>query len=208
MKITPPTPFSIVIDTREQNPIKFPDGTPTIVDGCYPGDYSLVCPRDLIAIERKGVAENHGVWTSDLVGTITELLRGENGDLERGSLRFRWELIAMSDIIHHGGIAFVATDRPRQWYADHRYFGGLHPSALFGKIRSLIADYAVPFYFFDSSQDLANFSLGIMLEVWKHKNGLQSYPAIPRDNPNANFLKWKRGFVERHCANDSFSFSI
>ena len=147
MKLTPPTPFCITIDTREQHPIKFPDGTPTITATCYPGDYSVVGLRHRIAIERKGVALNNGVWTSDLVSTITELLRGQNGDTKRGSLRFRWELLAMSKIIRSGGLAFVVTDRPRKWYADHAYFGGLHPSALFGTIRSLIADYSVPFMF-------------------------------------------------------------
>lgn len=192
MKITPPTPFCLVRDTREQTPLQFPDGTPVITATCYPGDYSLVGYRTKLAIERKGVALNRGVYTSDLVGTITELLRGQSGDLERGSLRFRYELKAMSKIIQSGGIAFVVTDRPRSWYARHEYFGGLHPSALFGVIRSLTAEYGVPFLFFESSQDLANYVLGLSLEVWKHANGLQSYQ-LPADAKEPSpFSKWVR----------------
>jgi len=192
MKITPPTPFCIVRDTREQNPLQFPDGTPVITATCYPGDYSLVGYRTKIAIERKGVALNNGVYTSDLVGTITELLRGQSGDFERGSIRFRYELMAMSRIIRAGGVAFVATDRPRSWYARHDYFGGLHPSALFGTIRSLTAEYGVPFLFFESSQDLANYALGISLEVWKHANGLKSYRMNDGDHVSTAYAKWMR----------------
>lgn len=198
MKLRPPTPFCLVIDTREQTPLDFPAGTPVMTSTCYPGDYSLAGHRATFAIERKGVTCNGGVWTSDLVGTITELLRGQNGDTERGSLRFRFELLAMSRIMKRGGLAFVATDRPRQWYADHKYFGGLHPSALFGTIRSLTADYGVPFLFFDSREALAAEVLGLAVEYWRHKNGLAAYPRIPRCQPSAPFAKWERetGFTD------------
>ena len=192
MKLTPPTPFCIAIDTREQHPLQFPDETSTITATCYPGDYSVVGLRHRIAIERKGVTLNRGVWTSDLVGTISELLRGQSGDLDRGSLRFRWELLAMSKIIRSGGVAFVATDRPRAWYAAHTYFGGLHPSSLFGCIRSLTADYGVPFLFFADAAELTNYVLGISIELWKHSHGLAAYPRTPRGEPSAPFAKWER----------------
>lgn len=192
MKLNPSTPFCIVRDTREQHPLDFPDGTPVITDTCYPGDYSLVGYRQKFAVERKGVTCNRGVYTSDLVGTITELLRGQSGDLDRGSLRFRDELKAMSAIIRSGGIAFVATDRPRSWYQGHTYFGGLRPSALFGTIRSLTAEFGVPFLFFESTESLTNHVLGLALEVWKHSNGRQSFKDSKERKPSAPFVKWFR----------------
>jgi len=194
MKMNPPTPFCICIDSREQHPIRFPDGTPTITTTCYPADYSLVGYRTKFVCERKGVMLNRGVYTSDLVGTITELLRGQSGDFDKGSLRFAYELEAMSRIIRSGGIAFVATDRQRQWYAKHEYFSGLHPSALFGAIRSLTATFGVPFMFFDGQEDLANYVLGTALEVWKHANGLckMSRPKLDGDHVSAPFAKWMR----------------
>jgi len=201
MNLKPPSPFCLIVDTREQHPLTFPDGVPVQTATCYPGDYSLVGHRRSFVIERKGATCNGGVWTSDLVGTITELLNGQSKSSKsraKGSLRFRFELEAMSRIIRRGGIAFVAMDRPREWYAKHNYFGGLRPSSLFGMVRSLEADYGVPFVFFDSPSDLANEVFGLAVEVWKHSNGIQSFARLPKVTPPAPFAKWQRetGFVD------------
>lgn len=55
--------MTIIIDTREQTPLKFPDNIATAAGTLQSGDYSVIGLEHLITIERKSIA--------DLVGSLT-----------------------------------------------------------------------------------------------------------------------------------------
>lgn len=49
--------MEIVIDTREQTPLVFPDGVPTSSGTLAHGDYSIKGLTDLVAVERKSLPD-------------------------------------------------------------------------------------------------------------------------------------------------------
>jgi ERCC4-type nuclease len=48
--------MTIVVDTREQTPLPFPDGV-AVVDTLKQGDYSFRGAEDIFAIERKSIPD-------------------------------------------------------------------------------------------------------------------------------------------------------
>lgn len=160
----------LLIDTREQTPLDFsaiPDIAATRRT-VFPGDYTIAGLEQLYAVERKGVSRD----SADIVGTITQLLRGERGkgNAAGGSLRFLRELAAMGAINRNPkapGIAYVAITRPRAWFASHQYRSELSPVALFAKLASLEARFGVPFVYFANDFELRDRIANEARHIWR-----------------------------------------
>lgn len=140
---------TIVVDTREQNPLDFSrfDDVGVKTSTLWPGDYSIqTIGARLFAVERKSV--------SDLVGTFCKGYAGWEATTPK---RFDCELLALSGIIHLGGIAFVLVE-PDVWFkgaakeeiAKHEYRSELSPDRLNAFIDSMRHNWRVPVIFADS----------------------------------------------------------
>ena len=121
VKPQPPKPV-IVIDSREQREWQFSDAVETVRGTLHTGDYSLQGHESTVTLERKSLA--------DLVGSVIQDRERFSRELERmASFAFRAVLIE-SDL---------------SAVRDHLYLSKAHPSAVFGSVCCLHADYNVPF---------------------------------------------------------------
>lgn len=119
--------FSIIEDTREQNPLDFGSvsDVPAIVRGLKTGDYSATGYEDLVTIERKSV--------TDLVNTVIH-----------GRDRFERELQRMKDTHRLYAIFCEGT------WADiryHAYQGFSNPLSILGSLDAFASRYGVPTYY-------------------------------------------------------------
>ena len=187
----------LLIDTREQTPLDFAHLAPEISATrrtVFPGDYTIAGLEQLYAVERKGVSRD----SADIVGTITQLLRGERGkgNAAGGSLRFLRELAAMGAINRNPGapgLAYVAITRPRAWFASHQYRSELSPAALFAKLASLEARFGVPFVYFANDFELRDRIANEARHIWR-KHLRDAIAATAGDLTTAGFT----GVVPRY----------
>lgn len=111
MPVTTPieTPYTILVDTREQNPFEFTDirdtdGQPIYVyqdrAGLKSGDYSLLGMENQVAIERK----SH----SDLLGSVTA-----------GRKRFQREIERLNEMEHASVV--IEADWHELMCSSHKY---------------------------------------------------------------------------------------
>lgn len=116
-------PFTISIDTREQAPFAF-DAWPTAPGTLATGDYSIAGLEELVALERKSLA--------DLLACIGRERERFKRELHRlGAYRCR-AVIVECDLA-----SIVAGD----------YRGEVTPAAALGSIASWTTRYQVPFIF-------------------------------------------------------------
>ena len=130
-----PLPFVIVIDTREQTPLAFPDGVRTVRGTLHTGDYSIQGCESEFTVERKSLA--------DAVHTVIHDRERFGRELERmAAFDFR-------RIIVTAPYSFVARGRYRHSRAN--------PKSVIGLLRALEIEHDVPVVFADSATDAARF---------------------------------------------------
>ena len=115
---------TILIDTREQRPLKFPAEVPTESATLWTGDYSIRGLDDMVAVERKSL--------SDLVRCI-----GRDRD------RFCIQLRRMKGL-HCGAVVIEANLAD---VMNQNYLGKVHPNAVLGTVAAWQGKYGTPFMF-------------------------------------------------------------
>jgi len=164
MKITrqDPPPFCVIIDTRERNPLPFPDGVQTRRDTLYPGDYSADGLTNIIRIEKKDCA--------DLIGTLFgHSEKAEGGRMPRLQ-KFVEELTAMRSIQFKS----VVVTEPLRKIEQHLYQSSVPPQNVIRLIHDIEAQTGVPFKFFDNAGQAAYWVASEMFQAWEVAHGLSS----------------------------------
>ena len=133
----PPTPpaagYTIIIDTREQTPLTFASGIPTVRRGLATGDYSILGYEDLFTVERKSLA--------DLVHTLIH---------ERE--RFIRELRRMQSIPFRRVLCTADMAAVRRGNYKH---SRANPKSVIAMIATFEVRYGVPFVFAGSTDEAA-----------------------------------------------------
>ena len=131
--------LAIIVDTREQTPLVFPDGVKVERGTLHTGDYSIKGFEDRFTVERKSA--------QDLVGTLT-----------RGRERFTRELERM------GAFEFrrIIVERPYADIAAGRFgfISMANPKAIIGTIHAFEVRYKVSFVFAANRGEAARRVLG------------------------------------------------
>lgn len=142
-------PFTVVVDTREQEPYAFDPDIVTVVRRALPaGDYSLPGYEASIAIERKSLA--------DYVASVI-----------KGRARFLRELRSLTEydlgcVVVEGSIEDVVT---------RRYRSGANPNAVLGATLSIIVDHGVPVFFCGDRQLACRFVEGLLCRYHRKVHG-------------------------------------
>lgn len=156
------TPFLVLIDTREQDPLPFPQSVPTRRATLYPGDYSIDGLTDLFAVERKSL--------EDLIGSLIGRKTLADGSSRLNRDRLAEELLAMRS---HKFRA-VAVTAPRHAIEHHLYRSRIPPENVIGMIASLEALTGVQFKFFANADEAARWTAIEALHFWRNANGLST----------------------------------
>lgn len=135
----------IVVDSREQEPFPFAGYDAEVVPGTLQtGDYSLVGLEDLVAVERKSLA--------DLVACLgRERARFEH-ELER--------LRAMESIL-------LVVESPITDLATGNYRSKLNPKAALESIFSFMGRYRLPFYFAQDRRGAERATFSFLRHYWR-----------------------------------------
>lgn len=163
----PPAPFCILVDSREQTPLPFPDGVPhkrvCYPDSLYPGDYSIDGLRNKFVIERKSL--------EDLVGTLTKREELKDGTKRYGKDKFVEELTAM------GPIPFrcVIVTEPISKLEAHMYQSRIEPHNVMGMIAAIEARTGVQFKFFEGAHQCARWVANEAIHFWRYVHGLSDF---------------------------------
>ena len=163
-----PPPFVVAIDTREQKPMPFPDGTPTVVTTLYPGDYSVVGLERIVAWEKKDMG--------DLIGTLFGKSQNADGSFIARQQKFVEELTAMRCYRFRS----VIVTEPLAKIEAHMYQSRVEPSAVIRLIAAIENLTGVTFRFFDNAEQAARFVLAEAFEAWEIANGLSSVKYVER----------------------------
>jgi len=162
VKLATPPPFTVLIDTREQNPLPFADTVPTRRVKLYPGDYSVDGLRAVVAFEKKDMG--------DLIGTLFGKSENSDGSFIARQQKFVEELTAMRDIPNRA----VIVTQPLRMIESHLYQSSVPPMNVIRLIGDIEAATGVPFKFFDSPQQAATFVLAELFQAWEVAHGLSS----------------------------------
>jgi hypothetical protein len=155
MRIADRAPFCVVIDSREQAPLRFPptisltmpDGSKqtrpvvTRTEGLATGDYTCPALRNIAAVERKSPEDAASTFTAN---------RGRfDREIERlRLLRFRAIVVESSAT----EVLLREDGTPR----------GLTRAALIGSVASFWARASVPVFFMSCADDAAMLTLGLL----------------------------------------------
>lgn len=160
-----PTPFTILVDTREQMPLDFSpfaaDGVSVETGTVWPGDYTIKGWEKSIAFERKSV--------SDLIGTLKSGYVGKDS-IRRYESRFDLEL---EEFERHYDRAFVIIEPDSPEYIrecggdpvgcdalvqiiQHWYRSAIPPASVLAFIRALSVEYGCHIYLAVSREDAAH----------------------------------------------------
>ncbi len=130
-------PFTLIIDTREQTPLYFSAGVPTVRKGLHTGDYSIVGFEDEFTIERKSA--------DDLVNTLIH-------DRER----FGKEMKRMQSFQFRRVVCTSSLETIRQGF----YHSRANPNAVLALVQTFEIEYNVPFVFASSPDEAARYVEG------------------------------------------------
>ena len=134
------TRITIVVDTREQEPLSFDPAIASVERRALPaGDYSLVGLEERVAVERKSL--------DDLVSTVI-----------RGRRRFARELERLQT---YDAACVVVEANLADVFAG-RYRGGASPASVFGAVISIIVDAGVPVFFCSDRQLACRFTFDFL----------------------------------------------
>jgi DNA excision repair protein ERCC-4 len=137
--------LTVVVDSREQEPYSFEEGIRTIRRALPAGDYSIAGYEDVMAIERKSLAD---------------LVHSTIGDRERFSRELR--LLSRYDF------ACVVVEATIEDILEHRYRSAAHPHAVLGAVLEITVDHRVPVFFCGDRQIARQFVHGV-LRRYHHK---------------------------------------
>ena len=144
----------IVIDQREQTPIRFPDGIKTEGGSLYSGDYSVKSLEHIFSVERKSI--------DDLCGSLTTGRDRFERELHRlRGYRFKRVLIVggTEDTIKRG-----------------EYRSKAHPNSILGSMETFEVRYDIPFVYAETNEEAAEIIIGwaqrFSREVLKDAQGL------------------------------------
>lgn len=136
---------TIIIDTREQCPLSFPEGVETRTEGLHCGDYSLDGLTELCAIERKSLP--------DLVACCCNSERQ----------RFKRELHRLQSY----RCRTVVVEASFQDATQGNYRSKLNPNALIASVSSWQIRYSVPFIWAGDSNGAATVTLEILRQFYR-----------------------------------------
>ena len=139
---------AIAIDSREQNPFRFPSYILTEVRTLRTGDYSLVGFEDRVAIERKS--------KQDAYGTIGS-----------GRGRFTRELERLHALDY--GAIVVESSLPD--FLAQPPFSGLHPHAAVNSLIAWSIRYRVPVHWSGDRRHATALVLSLLRFWWKYRDG-------------------------------------
>jgi DNA excision repair protein ERCC-4 len=141
-------PVTIIVDTREQEPLSFDPRLVAAVRQALPaGDYSVAGLEACVAVERKTV--------DDFVSTVIHSRE-----------RFREELRKLSGY----RAACVVVEAGIDDVLRHRYRSQAHPNAVIGSALSIILDHRIPVFFCTNRQAACHFVQAYLLAAharWK-----------------------------------------
>ena len=148
-KVGWPLGCTVIADTREQHPWKFP-----IVESgtLKTGDYSVAGLEDVAVIERKSLSD---AWSSCGSG------RGSKFATSRARFRREFERMAdmkMACVIVEGSMGQLAT-QPERSMVD--------PATVIGTYRSWWVKYGVPCWFADNRAMAQRFAGLLLVDFWK-----------------------------------------
>ncbi|HQJ93140.1 MAG TPA: hypothetical protein PLI71_09730 [Clostridia bacterium] len=168
-----PTPFQIVIDTREQRPYSFPDA----IRGTLPtGDYSFVGGEKLFAIERKSLQD---AW----------------GSIAQGHDRFRREMERATSLLD---FQIVVEGEPDLFVCPELEWRRVHPNSLRGTVYHWRKKYGV-YWIFRKNREEAKKYIEWRLRSWwqEWRAGLWNFlPVELLDLSPWNFTRDKIRFAK------------
>lgn len=130
--------MTIIVDTREQLPINFKEGTKTMASALNCGDYTTPALRKTFVIERKSPSDLYGTLLADHARFRREILRAFDKRLTL--------------------VVFVECSEARFFAKD--YEGGAwqnYPAESLRKIiRTVSKKYGIKFYWFEHRAAMAN----------------------------------------------------
>ena len=136
-------PVTVIVDTREQEPLGFNPELVTAVRRALPaGDYSVAGLEQTVAVERKTL--------DDLVGTVMHARGRFYRELQR------LETYTRACIVVEANIADVVAGR---------YRGEAHPNAVLGSAIAISVDFGVPVFFCSSRQIACRFVESYLLRA-------------------------------------------
>lgn len=155
MKRRPPIPPPvIVIDTREQRPYEFSEGTLTVIDGMHTGDYSVRSIdgdpahdfTERIVVERKSL--------EDYVGSSIH-----------GRVRFIRELERLSKY----DLACIVVEGDPVDAHEGRYRSRTNPASIVGSAAAFFIDYGVPTMFWGNRAATTEFVERLLKKYYERK---------------------------------------
>lgn len=141
-----PKDFKIVIDTREQLPLTFPDKVDTIRATLHNGDYSIEGYEHLFAIERKQMSD------------LTPYISVDHENTTKKKERFK-------QMVLNGGFVALVVDKSdyRDILKGYQY-GGLTPAHYETFIARWQTNWGFHFFASRSSEELARWVLKMSVE--------------------------------------------
>ena len=118
-------PFTVVIDTREQTPFRFPSTAKTVTGTLVTGDYSIEGLEEQVAIERKSL--------DDLVGCCV----GDNRDRFKRELK-RLRAFACTAVVIEGDVGDVYSGN---------FHSKINANSVMMSVSKWMVSYRVPFIF-------------------------------------------------------------
>ncbi len=143
MPLSPSSVVTVVVDSREQEPLCFnPELVRPVRRALSAGDYSVAGLEETVAVERKTL--------DDFVGTVM-----------RARGRFYRELRRLQRYAR----ACVVVEANLSDVLAGRYRGGAHPHAILGSAMAIIVDFEIPVYFCSNRQVACRFVEGFLLRA-------------------------------------------
>jgi len=141
-------PFTVVVDTREQQPYAFdPDIVTTLRQALPAGDYSLAGYEASISVERKSLA--------DFIASVI-----------RSRKRFLRELTKLAEY----DLGCIVVEGSIEDIVARRYVCGVSPNAVLGATFSIIVDHGVPVFFCGDRQLARRFVEGLLCRYHRKVN--------------------------------------
>lgn len=129
----------IIVDSREQTPLSFPDGIQTRVEGLPTGDYSIEGLTSHVALERKSL--------EDLVSCITSSRERFEHELHR------LQAYPCRAVLIEAGFSQIV---------GHRYRSKVSPASVTGSLAAWTIRYQIPFLFCGDPDGAAAMALSLM----------------------------------------------
>lgn len=136
-------PFTIIVDSREKDGYTF-SKYPFVTKKLDIGDYSIEGLEEIVAVERKSLA--------DFMNTIT-----------RGRARFHVELGKMKRL----RAKCVVVESTLRDVLDEKYKSGLPASNVLGTVMSINIDFGIPVFFCSDRQAAIVFVEKYLEKCWK-----------------------------------------